>query len=64
MISDNDEPSSLEELKAKFRRLYRQHHTNIENLVLILDELHHLNCLTKEECNGIKMEVQEKIGIA
>ena len=66
-ISENDEPDNLEELKAAFRNLYKKVHNNMENynkLVLILDELHRVNCLTKEECNGIKMKVQKKIGIA
>ena len=63
-ISDDGKLSSLEELKAKFRTLYKKVHTNIENLVLILDELHRVNCLTEEECNVIKMEVQKKINVA
>ena len=68
-ISEDDEfmPDNLEELKAAFRNLYKKVHNNIKNynkLVLILDELHRVNCLTKEECNGIKMKVQKKIGIA
>ena len=60
-------PDNVKELKAAFRNLHKKVHNNIENynkLVLILDELHHVNCLTKEECNGIKMKVQKKIGIA
>ena len=68
-ISKDDEfmPENLEELKAAFRNLYKKVHNNMENynkLVLILDELHRVNYLTKEECNGIKMKVQKKIGIA
>ena len=66
-ISDDDESDNLEELKAAFWNLYKKVHNNMENynkLVLILDELHRVNCLTKEECNGIKMKVQKKIGIA
>ena len=60
-------PDNLEELKAAFRNLYKKVHNNMENynqLVLILDELKRVNCLTKEECNGIKMNVQKKIELA
>ena len=61
---------NLEELKAAFRNLYKKVHNNMDNynkLVLILDELNCLtivcvNCLTNEECNGIKMNIQKKIG--
>ena len=65
-ISENDEPDNLEELKAAFRNLYKKVHSNMENynkLVLILDELYHVNCLTKEECDGIKLSLRKKIGI-
>ena len=54
-ISEDDQPDDLEELKAAFRNLYKKVHNNMENynkLVLILDELYHVNCLTKEECDG------------
>ena len=63
VISDDDQPSSLEELKAKFRTLFKKVYINIENLVLILDELHRTDCLTKEECNVIRMEGQKKINV-
>ena len=59
-------PDNIEELKAAFRNLYKKVHNNMENynkLVLILDELYHVNCLTKEECDGIKLSLQKKIGI-
>ena len=65
-ISEDDQPDDLEELKAAFRNLYKKVHNNMENynkLVLILDELYHVNCLTKEECDGIKLSLQKKIGI-
>ena len=60
-------PDNLEELKAAFRNLYRKVHNNTKNynkLVLMLDKLQHMNCLTREECNGVKGHFQEKIGIA
>ena len=66
-ISEDDQPDDLEELKAAFRNLHKKVHNNMENynkLVLILDELYHVNCLTKEECDGIKLSLQKKIGIA
>ena len=59
-------PDNLEELKAAFRNLYKKVHNNMDNynkLVLILDELKRVNCLTNEECNGIKMNIQKKIGM-
>ena len=55
---------NLKELEAAFWNLYKKVHNNMKNynkLVLILDELHRVNCLTKEECNGIKMKVQKKM---
>ena len=66
-ISEDDKfvLDNVEELKAAFRNLYKMVHSNIENynkLVLILDKLHRVNCLTKEECNGIKLLLQKKIG--
>ena len=59
-------PDNLEELKAAFRDLYKKVHNNMANynkLVLILDKLYHVDCLTKEECDGIKLSVQKKIGM-
>ena len=59
-------PDNLEELKAAFRDLYKKVHNNMANynkLVSILDKLYHVNCLTKEECDGIKLSVQKKIGM-
>ena len=64
--SKNNDPDNVEQLKATFRKLYRKVQSNMENfnkLVLILDKLYHVNCLTKEECDGIKLSVQKKIGI-
>ena len=60
-------PDNPEELKAAFRSLYQKVHNNTKNynkLVLMLDELQRMKCLTEEECNGVKVHLQEKIGIA
>ena len=60
-------PDNPKELKAAFRNLYRKVHNNTENynkLVLMLDELRRMKCLTREECNGVKDHLQKKIGIA
>ena len=65
-ISKNNDPDNVEQLKATFRKLYRKVQSNMENfnkLVLILDKLYHVNCLTKEECDGMKSSLQKKIGI-
>ena len=64
--SKNNDPDNVEQLKATFRKLYRKVQSNMENfnkLVLILDKLYHANCLTKEECDGMKSLLQKKIGI-
>ena len=64
--SKNNDPDNVEQLKATFRKLYRKVQSNMENfnkLVLILDKLYHVNCLTKEECDGMKSLLQKKIGI-
>ena len=57
-------PDKTEELKAVFRKLYRKVESNTENykkLVLVLDELQRMNCLTREECIGVKHHIQKKI---
>ena len=64
---DESMPDDLEELKAAFWKLYKKIHDNMDNyteLVLILDKLKRVNCLTKDECNGIKETVRKKISIA
>ena len=64
--SKNNDPDNVEQLKATFRKLYRKVQSNMENfnkLVLILDKLYHVNCLTKEECDGMKSLLQKKMGI-
>ena len=60
----DDKPSDIEELKAAFRNHYGKMLNNIENLVLILDEAYRVNFLTEEECNAMKMKLQNKICIA
>ena len=65
-ISKNNEPDNVKQLKATFRKLHRKVQSNMDNfykLVLKSDELYHVNCLTKEECNAIKSSLQKKIGI-
>ena len=64
--SDKSIPDDLEELKEAFWKLYKRIYSNMDNyteLVLILDKLKHVNCLTKDECNGIKETVRRKIGV-
>ena len=65
---EDDKPSDTDELEVAFRNHYRKMLNNIDNLVLILDELHRVNFLTKEECNSMKMHMktilQKKTGIA
>ena len=65
-ISENDESNDPEELKAAFRNLYKKVYNIKEyynNLVLILDELYNVNCLTKEERDGIEISLQKRIRI-
>ena len=55
-----------EELKAAFRNLYNRFQHNIEmynKLVLMLDEMENMGCLTKEDCNAINRSLQNKIGL-
>ena len=55
-----------EELKAAFRNLYDRFQHNIEmynKLVLMLDEMENMGCLTKEDCNAINRNLQNKIGL-
>ena len=58
---EDDKPTDIEELKASFRNHYRKMLNNIDNLVLILDELYRVDCLTKEECNAMKMHMKMKL---
>ena len=55
-----------EELKTAFRNLYNRFQHNIEmynKLVLMLDEMENMGCLTKEDCNAIDRNLQNKIGL-
>ena len=65
--SDSDSiPDNPEEVKALFRKLYRKPHHNIERfskLILLLDELLHMGCLTKEEYDEMNNNLQKKIGM-
>ena len=56
-------PGKAEELKAAFRTLYKKFRPDIEmynKLVLLLDELERMKCLTKEECNAVNEHLQKK----
>ena len=57
-------PENPEELKEAFRNLYKKFRRDIEmydKLVLMLDELQRMKCLTKEECNAMNEHLQNKI---
>ena len=58
VMSDNPE-----ELKKAFRKLYKKFRRDIEicnKLVLILEKLERMKCLTKEECNAVKEHLEKK----
>ena len=55
-----------EKLKEVFRNLYNRFQHNIEiynKLVIMLDEMEKINCLTKEECKALNENLQNKIAI-
>ena len=55
-----------EKLKEAFRNLYNRFQHNIEiynKLVIMLDEMEKINCLTKEECKALNENLQNKIAI-
>ena len=57
-------PDNTEELKEAFRNLYKKFRRDIEmydKLVLMLDELQRMKCLTKEEYNAMNEHLQNKI---
>ena len=59
-------PDNPDQLKKAFKNLYEklQHNMDTYNkLVLMLDELHRIDFLTREECEGMKDHLQKKIGI-
>ena len=56
-------PDNPEELKKAFRKLYKKFRRDIEicnKLVLILEKLERMKCLTKEECNAVKEHLEKK----
>ena len=57
-------PDNPKELKEAFRKLYFKFRSDIEmynKLVLMLDELERMQCLTKDECNAMNKHLQEKL---
>ena len=52
-----------EKLKENFRNLYMKFHQDIgifDKLVLMLDELEMMDCLTKDESNSVKEDLKKK----
>ena len=57
-------PDNPRKLKEAFRNLYKKFRRDIEmynKLVLMLDELKRMECLTKEECNAMNKHLQNKL---
>ena len=57
-------PDNPEGLKEAFRNLYWKFRRDIEmynKLVLMLNELERMKCLTKEECNAVNEHLQKKL---
>ena len=57
-------PDNPEELKKAFRKLYKKFRRDIEicnKLVLILEKLERMKCLTKEECNAVNKHLEKMI---
>ena len=57
-------PDNPKELKEAFRKLYFKFRRDIDmynKLVLILDELKRMECLTQEECNSMNKHLQNKL---
>ena len=57
-------PDNPQELKEAFRNLYKKFRRDIEmydKLVLMLDELKRMDCLTQEECNEMNKHLQNKL---
>ena len=57
-------PDNPKELKEAFRNLYYKFRRDVgmyNKLVLMLDKLERLNCLTKEECNAMNDHLQKKL---
>ena len=59
-------PDNFAQLKEAFRNMYVKLEKNIEiydKLVLMLDEMARMNCLTKQECSVMNEHLQKKMGI-
>ena len=57
-------PDNPKELKEAFRKLYFKFRRDIDmynKLVLMLDELKRMECLTQEECNSMNKHLQNKL---
>ena len=54
-------PDNPTELMKAFRSLYTKFHDNIKNMLLMLDELERMKCLSSEECKALKDHLQKKI---
>ena len=57
-------PDNPKDLKEAFRNLYWKFRRDIEmynKLVLMLDELKRMKCLTQEECNAVNDHLQNKL---
>ena len=57
-------PDNPKELKEAFKNLYWKFRRDIEmynKLVLMLDELKRMDCLTQEECNEMNKHIQNKL---
>ena len=57
-------PDNPKELKEAFRKLYFKFRRDIDmynKLVLMLDELKRMKCLTQEECNSMNKHLQNKL---
>ena len=62
--SDHEITDEQEKLKEDFRNLYMKFHQDIgifNKLVLTLDELEMMDCLTKDESDSVKEDLKKKI---
>ena len=54
-------PENPTQLMKAFRNLYTKFDDNIRRLLLVLEELERINCLSSEECKGMKYHLRNKI---
>ena len=57
-------PDNPKELKEAFRNLYYKFRRDVgmyNKLVLMLDELERMQCLTKDECNAMNNHLQKRL---